>query len=112
METPFVTERTEISEIRKYLLVHDLPNPSDRETLDRMKIRLKELLGKGHVEGQQVYEQRVRRIWRKAMTDGRPLPEPYGVKPRQLGGFAVEYNFPTKYDIDTQPLYSLECMVR
>jgi hypothetical protein len=85
--------------------------PEINAELDKFRARLRVLQGKGHPLSAQVYEQRVRRVWERALKDGIPLPEPYGRKPDLLWNTLTEYDFPVKYDIKTLPLFELETVV-
>lgn len=108
MQSQFVTERINLRQMLKRFR----SPKTNQDEKDLLKQEIESLFDKGHIEGEQVYEQRVRRIWRKALTDNKPLPEPFGVKPTPVGGFATEYNFPVKYDDTALPLFELECAVR
>lgn len=78
--------------------------------IGQLQTELRLLLGKGHVLGKQSYEHRVRRVWRKALIDGLPIPEPFG-KIDQRNSETV-YNYPVQYDVDTLPFYEVEGSLR
>lgn len=111
METRFVSRRHVIRDLQKCLsMTPDYSIEGSKEAEEQRKIDLSILLEGDEAASNQMYEHRVRRVWRKALTDKLPLPEPFGKV--ESDSNLLEYNFPRKYDIDTVPFYELESASR